>query len=69
MTLTLAVSLSLVLWVARIDAAPQERSIPARIGDHIEAHAAEFIAVHRDLHRHPEVPGAEVRTAASSPGA
>jgi metal-dependent amidase/aminoacylase/carboxypeptidase family protein len=35
----------------------------ARIGDYVAAHASEFIAVRRDLHRHPETSGREVRTA------
>jgi metal-dependent amidase/aminoacylase/carboxypeptidase family protein len=34
-----------------------------RIAAHVKSHDAEFIALRRDLHRHPELSGREVRTA------
>ena len=53
--LLLATTLSLALQ------APA--SIHDRIAAHVKAHDAEFIAVRRDLHRHPELSGREARTA------
>jgi len=34
-----------------------------RIAAHVQSNEAEFIAVRRDIHRHPELSGSEVRTA------
>lgn len=41
----------------------QSAPLEQRIAAYIQAHAAEFIAIRHDIHRHPEVSGAEVRTA------
>ncbi len=63
MRLIPAIGVFMVLSALAIDASAQDRSLSERISDQIVSHAAEFIDVHRDLHRHPEVSGSEVRTA------
>jgi amidohydrolase len=42
--------------------APAQDPIHARVAAHVKAEAADLIAFRRDLHRHPELSGAEERT-------
>jgi metal-dependent amidase/aminoacylase/carboxypeptidase family protein len=44
-------------------AAAQRNSIAQRIATYADASSAEWVAVRRDLHQHPELSGQEVRTA------
>ena len=55
---TLTALLSLVLLVSA-----QRPDLHKRVATYLDATAAEWVAVRRDLHQHPELSGQEVRTA------
>jgi metal-dependent amidase/aminoacylase/carboxypeptidase family protein len=44
-------------------ASSQRTTVLNRVAAYLTAHAQEYIALRRDLHRHPELSGSEVRTA------
>jgi metal-dependent amidase/aminoacylase/carboxypeptidase family protein len=54
---------SLVTMMTALSAHQAPADLHGRIASHVEAHQSGFITLRRDLHRHPEVSGREVRTA------
>jgi amidohydrolase len=54
---------SLVTVMTGLAAYQASADLHGRIASHVEAHQGEFIALRRDIHRHPELSGREVRTA------
>ena len=54
----------IVLTLMTSSPAPQRPAdLHSRIASHVETHQADFVALRRDLHRHPELSDREVRTA------
>ena len=53
----------LLTVMASLPAHQTAADLHRRVASHVEAHHSEFIALRRDLHRHPELSGREVRTA------
>ena len=53
---------AVMVCVAAFPVAAQRASITQRIASYVDASSAEWIAVRRDLHQHPEVSGQEIRT-------
>ena len=52
-----------IVTMAACTVSAQRGTMAERIASHVDASAAEWVAVRRDLHRNPEVSGQEVRTA------
>lgn len=46
-----------------LHARSQRPMLEDRVSDHVASHSGEYIALRRDLHRHPELSGSEIRTA------
>jgi metal-dependent amidase/aminoacylase/carboxypeptidase family protein len=57
------IALASVLTLTAFPGGDQRPGVHKRIAAHLDATTAEWVAVRRDLHQHPELSGQEVRTA------
>jgi metal-dependent amidase/aminoacylase/carboxypeptidase family protein len=57
------IALASVLTLTAFPGGDQRSGVHKRIAAHLDATTAEWVAVRRDLHQHPELSGQEVRTA------